>query len=357
MKIDGFVHWYLSQFESYKDRWNYEDGCVLKGAWDLHEATGEDAYADFVKGYVDARVSPEGEIQGFDYREFNIDNVNTGKVLRALYHATGKERYAKAMMHQYQQLLHHPRTAEGSFWHKNIYPSQVWLDGLYMAMPFYAGYLKDFEPETGFADIAAQFETVKRRMHDPETGLYYHGYDESRKERWSDPATGCSPHFWSRAMGWYVMALVDTLEVLPQSAEASVLKDQLTEAMDALMRVQDKASRMWWQVLDQGAREGNYLETSGTLMIAYALMKGGRLGVLSKERREEGEKVFQSVVESQLDLGKNELHGICGVAGLGNVPYRDGSYGYYVSERPIVNDHKGIGVFLMTYGEWIQAKK
>ncbi|NDL67083.1 glycoside hydrolase family 88/105 protein [Anaerotalea alkaliphila] len=354
MNAGEFADWYLSRFKSYKEHWNYEDGCVLKGAADLYDATGEGRYLDFVKGYIDERIDEDGNIRGFDFKEYNIDNVNTGKLLLYLHETTGEEKYAKAAVRQYQQLLHHPRTEEGNFWHKNIYPNQVWLDGLYMAMPFYAGYLRHFEPDVGYWDVLRQFKTVQERMRDPKTGLYYHGYDASRKERWSDPETGLSPHFWSRAMGWFLMSLVDTAEMLGDAPGAELLKAILSDAVEAMMRVQDPESKMWYQVLDRGEEDGNYLETSGTLMTAYAFLKGARIGLLDPSYGDEGAAVFNEVAATQLDGEGHVLGGICGVAGLGNEPYRDGTYAYYISERPIPNDHKGVGAFLMTYAEQIR---
>ncbi|AOY76079.1 glycoside hydrolase family 88/105 protein [Clostridium formicaceticum] len=358
MKIVEFIDFHINHFKKYKEKWNYEDGCVLKGALDLYHSTGEKKYLDFVQRYLTETITEDGKIAVYEMEEFNIDNINSGKVLFDFYEITKEEKYRKAIEVLYQQLENHPRTQEGSFWHKKIYPNQVWLDGLYMAMPFYAKYEKLFNASKGFGDIYQQFMTVERRIKDAETGLYYHGYDESRKERWSNPDTGLSLHFWGRAMGWFVMALVDTLEIIEADfSNAEEIKKIFVETIDALLKYQDKASSMWYQVVDQGTREGNYLETSGTLMIAYGILKGVRLGYLPENYRTFGQKAFDGTVEKYLDTENQQLKGICGVAGLGNVPYRDGSYEYYISEAITPNDYKGLGAFLMAYSETLAYNK
>lgn len=354
MGIEKFIESYLSQYSRYKESWNYEDGCVFKGAIDLYRVTKEEKYLDFVLKQLEFFIKEDGDINNYQKEEFNIDNVNAGKVLFDVYEITGEEKYKKATELLREQLEKHPRTQENNFWHKQIYPNQVWLDGLYMAMPFYARYEKDFNSAKGFEDIHQQFVNVKKRIWDASKQLYYHGYDESRNERWCDPETGLSKNFWGRAMGWFVMAMVDTLEIMgSESPYSKDLLAMLVEAIDGLLQYQDEESGMWYQVIDAQNKEGNYLETSGTLMIAYSILKGVRLGYLSESMKQWGEKAFQGCIERYLDTEKNQLGGICGVAGLGNNPYRDGSYEYYISEKIIPNDPKGAGTFLMTYSEYL----
>ena len=349
--LAAFVRGYLAAWKPYREHWNYEDGCIYKGCLDLARASGERFLSDFAHRQVSARVGPQGEIAGFDPGEFNIDNVNAGKTLFTLFDLTGDVRFRRALDVQFAQLERHPRTASGNYWHKRIYPWQVWLDGLYMAQPFQVAYARVAQRPELIEDTRRQFEHVRAAMRDERSGLYYHGWDERRLERWSNPQTGCSPCFWGRAMGWYVMALADCCEALAGSqgtAAANLLQTLLRECADALLAVRS-ARGLWYQVLDQGDREGNYEEASATLMIAYALMKGARLGVLTAHHGAEGRRSFAACVE--LFLNETRLDGICGVAGLGNVPYRDGSYEYYLSEPIVPNDPKGVGALFMAASE------
>jgi unsaturated rhamnogalacturonyl hydrolase len=353
-QVPRFVARYLAQWQPYRPFWNYEDGCIYKGCLDLAAATGERSFNEFVLREVSVRVAPDGAIQGFDPTEFNIDNVNAGKVLFPLFAQTGERRFRLAIDNQNAQLERHPRTQSGNFWHKKIYPQQVWLDGLYMAQPLRCAYATLASRPEIFADVQRQFAHVRATMRDANTGLYYHGWDESRRERWSNPQTGCSPCFWGRAMGWFMMALVDCCE---QSAEASpataeLLTQILRDTSNALMRVRSP-NGLWYQVLDQGTRAGNYEETSASLMIAYALMKGARLGLLPGPLGSAGAETLRALIDRFLT--DTELQSICGVAGLGNVPYRDGSYEYYLSEPIVANDPKGVGALLMALSEGLQV--
>ena len=346
-----FAAAYLAKWQPYRPFWNYEDGCVYKGALDLAATTEATRYFDFAYRAIGERTANDGTLTGFDANEFNIDNVNAGKALFTLLARTGEERFRLAIDAQNAQLERHPRTKSGNFWHKKIYPSQVWLDGLYMAQPFRCAYATLTSRSEIISDVLAQFRHVRATMRDERSGLYYHGWDETRAERWSDPRTGCSRCFWARAMGWYAMALVDCIELLPQ--EHDELSAELKDVSDALLRVQS-ANHLWYQVLDQGSRAGNYEESSATLMIAYALMKGARLGTLSSPHGEAGARSYNSAVTRFLI--SDELTGICSVAGLGNVPYRDGSYEYYLSEPIVSNDPKGAGAFMMATAEALRRE-
>ena len=354
-QVATFVSHYLEQWQPYRPFWNYEDGCIYKGLLDLADASGSERFFERAYQSVGARTAQDGSLTGFDPDEFNIDNVNAGKALFWLLERTGETRFRLAIDAQHAQLERHPRTRSGNYWHKKIYPNQVWLDGLYMAQPLRCAYARLTGRYEILNDVLAQFENVRAAMRDDATGLYFHGWDESRAERWSNPRTGCSPCFWGRAMGWYVMALVDCLELFANAPGGPSLNDgrvQLTallaDASDALMRVRS-ANALWYQVLDQGSRAGNYEESSATLMIAYALMKGARLGVLNNALGEAGEESFNACVARF--VSPTELAGICSVAGLGNVPYRDGSYEYYLSEPVVANDPKGVGALMMAQAE------
>ena len=252
-------------------------------------------------------------------------------------------------------LMEQPRTPEGNFWHKQIYPDQVWLDGTYMALPFLAMYENNFG-KGEIRDVMDQLRVVRKRMRDPETGLYYHGYDASRKAFWADPETGLSRNFWLRAMGWFASALADLCDILPEeSGERLEIAGIFRETMEAVARWMDPETGMYWQVIDQPGREGNYLETSGSSMMAYAMLKGSRLGVLENKYRDMGRKTFEGILNGFLKVkdGMPELQNICLVAGLGpeNNRRRDGSYEYYISEPIVNNDAKGSAPFVLCYTE------
>lgn len=356
-QVAPFVEQYVREWKPYRAHWNYEDGCVFKGCLDLAEATGERFLSDFVLHEVSARVAADGAIAGFDPAEFNIDNVNAGKVLPRLLALTGGARFRLAMDVQFAQLEHHPRTASGNYWHKQIYPWQVWLDGLYMAQPFQLAFARAADRPELIDDTRRQFAHVRNVMRDPSSGLYYHGWDERRIERWSNPQTGCSPCFWGRAMGWYLMALIDCLEALrdpgePAGQARALLAQLLRESADALLAARSPRG-LWFQVLDRDARERNYEEASASLMFAYALMKSVRIGFLDAPYAAAGRAALGACLERF--LGEAELGGICGVAGLGNVPYRDGSYEYYVSEPVVPNDPKGVGALFMALAEALRT--
>ena len=334
--------------------WNYIDGCMLTALLAMAEITGEKRYFDFVEGFVDSFVSEDGSIRTYDESKYNLDDVNEGRVLFELYEKTKKEKYKKAAAVLRGQLERQPRTGEGNFWHKKIYPNQVWLDGLYMAQPFYALY------ETRFGagsceDTLRQIETVRARMLDEEKKLYYHGYDYSRKAFWADPETGRSKNFWLRSIGWFAVALADLLEIVPAGEGRERLSAIFSELMEGVSRYADPDTGLYWQVVDQGGREGNYLETSGSSMLAYAMLKGARLGALDKEYAAKGEKTFRGIVEKYLSFTNGDLNlgGICLVAGLGpeDNRRRDGSYEYYISEPVVENDAKGVAPLLLCYTE------
>lgn len=334
--------------------WNYIDGCMITALLSMAEITGEAKFFDFAERFIDHFVAPDGGILTYDESKYNLDDVNEGRVLFALYDKTGKEKYKKAAAVLRGQLERQPRTAEGNFWHKQIYPNQVWLDGLYMAQPFYALYETHFG-SGGCADTLRQIETVYEKMRDSGTGLYYHGYDASRKAFWADPETGRSQNFWLRSLGWFAVAMADLLEIVPGGAGNNRLRAIFSELMASVARYADEESGMYWQVVDQGGREGNYLETSGSCMLAYAMLKGARLGVLDKEYAAKGQKTFHGIMEKYLTFtnGSLNLGGICLVAGLGpeDNRRRDGSYAYYISEPVVENDAKGVAPFLLCYTE------
>lgn len=334
--------------------WNYIDGCMLTALMEMEGLTGDRRYFDFVKAVADHFVGEDGSIRTFKPDAANLDDINEGRVLFALYERTGDEKYRKAADFLRGQLDKQPRTREGNFWHKAIYPNQVWLDGIYMAQPFYALYEKHFGGGT-YSDTVDQIKNVRAKMFSQEKGLYFHGYDASRTAFWADPVTGCSQNFWLRSLGWFAVALADLLDILPQGGDRDSLAGIFTELMDSMVRYADGATGMYWQVPDQGGREGNYLETSGSAMTAYAMLKGARLGVLSGEHAALGQKTFDGIMKKYLTFTEDglDLGGICLVAGLGpeDNRRRDGSYEYYISEPVVSNDAKGVAPFVLAYTE------
>ena len=334
--------------------WNYIDGCMMVALLSMSEITGDPRYADFAESFIDAFVMEDGTIRTFAPQKHSLDDINEGRVLFRLYEKTGKHKYRLAADRLMAALREQPRTADGNFWHKAIYPNQVWLDGLYMGQVFYVLYEKHFG--TGnFADTLSQFQQVRAHMHDPKTGLYYHGYDQTRKAFWADPVTGCSRSFWLRAIGWFTIALVDILEELPEGPDKDTLTGIYRELMESLVHYADPETGMYYQVVDQAGREGNYLETSGSSMIAYAMLKGARLGILSEDYADRGTKTFEGIVNKYLSFSGDTLNlgGICLVAGLGpeDNRRRDGTYEYYISEPIVENDAKGVAPFLLCYTE------
>ena len=334
--------------------WNYIDGCMMTALLAMSDITGEAQYFDFAEHFIDDFVAEDGSIRSYEPEKFNLDDINEGRVLFSLLEKTGKEKYRKAAALLRRQLEQQPRTYEGNFWHKAIYPNQVWLDGIYMAQPFYALYEKHLG-SGDFRDTVSQIETVRSRMFDEEKHLYYHGYDASRSAFWADPVTGRSKNFWLRSIGWFAVALADLLEILPEGEDREKLGKIFAELMEGAARYADEETGLYWQVVDQGGREGNYLETSGSSMLAYAMLKGVRLGALEKEYAAKGQKTFRGIVEKYLSFTDGDLNlgGICLVAGLGPETNRrrDGSYEYYISEPVVANDAKGVAPFLLCYTE------
>jgi unsaturated rhamnogalacturonyl hydrolase len=332
-------------------RWHYEPGVALLAIKQVWLQKGEQKYSDFIKRNIDEFVRPDGSIRTYRLEEHNLDQINEGKLLFFLYETTGDERYKKAAFLLREQLQTQPRTSQGGFWHKQIYPHQMWLDGIYMASPFYAEFAKQFDEPEGFDDVAHQIVLIEKHTRDPKTGLLYHGWDESKSQKWADPETGCSPNFWGRAIGWYVMAIPDVLDHLPgDHPKREALLAIFKSTVAALARVQDPASGVWYQVLDQADRPGNYLEASASCMFVYAIAKGVRKGYLGEEYVAVAGRGYEGILAQFVTVdeqGLVNLHGICSVAGLGGKPYRDGSFEYYVGEKVISNEYKGVGPFIM----------
>ncbi len=345
-RADSFLH-----NDSAKSAWVYETGVFLKGLEQIWRQTGDEKYFAYVKTVADSYIEAEGKIKTYEITEYNLDNINCGKLLLALYNHTREEKYKQAAFLLMQQIATQPRTKEGGFWHKKIYPWQMWLDGIYMSAPFYAEFARTFEQPAAFDDIANQIIFVASHTHDSTTGLFYHGWDESKQQRWADPVTGCSPNFWARAMGWYAMGIVEVLDFMPSDhPQREKILALFRNLAQAAQKYQDEKTGLWYQVMDQGSREGNFLEASASAMFVCALAKAAHNGYLENEFLAVAKKGYQGIIKNLITVEPNglvNLTQVCQVAGLGGNPYRDGSYEYYISTPVVSNDLKGVGPFIM----------
>ncbi|WP_312329946.1 glycoside hydrolase family 105 protein [Sphingobacterium sp.] len=336
-------------------KWSYDMGVIFEGLTAVWRNTGNADYFNYMQSRMDAYLSIPDSIKNYDVEDFNIDNIKNGTTLLMLYKVTGKEKYLQACHRLYAQLQKHPRTHEGGFWHKKIYPYQMWLDGLYMAQPFYAEYASLMNIPSAFDDIANQFVYMEKNARDPKTGLLYHGWDESKKERWSDPKTGLSPHFWARGMGWYVMALVDVLDYFPEDhPRRQELIAILDRTLSAVVKYQDTKTGVWYDIVDLGTRKGNYLESSASSMFVFGLAKSLRKGYIRTSFQKYLDRGYQGIVKEFISVaGDNrvDLNKTVQVSGLGGKKYRDGSFAYYMSEPVVTNDPKGIGAFILAASE------
>lgn len=344
-----------------KGKWGYTAGLVAKSMVELWKQTGEIKYYNYAKSYADQFIDANGEIKGYKRSDFNIDKVNSGNFLFDLYQNTQDDRYKKAIYILRDQLKDHPRTKEGGFWHKKRYTNQMWLDGLYMGEPFYARFGSEFNEPEVFSDVINQFVVVHKHTYNSEAGLNYHGWDESKEQAWANSETGCSPHFWGRAMGWYAMALVDVLDYIPENhPKREKLVGILKQLAVGIQKFQDSETGLWYQVLDKGDKEGNYLEASCSCMFVYSLLKASRLNYIDEKYHSVAEKGYRGILKQFIkenNEGTISLTNVCSVAGLGGTPYRDGSYEYYIGEPIRDNDPKGVGPFILASLEMNNADR
>jgi len=336
-------------------KWTYPSAIVLDGAEQLYMKTGKKEYYDYISGFGETLIKEDGTILTYDLDKYNIDMLNSGNVLLYLYEKEKKDKYLKALQTLRLQIDGQPRTNEGSFWHKKIYPYQVWLDGLYMGMPFYTHYTKDFtkgaDATKAYDDIVMQFDSVQKNLLDKKTGLLYHAWDESKEQAWANKETGLSPNFWGRAMGWYGMAMVDVLDYLPENhpGRARIIS-YIKSYSDAVIKYQDQKSGLWYQVLDKPLANGNYEEATASAMFVYTMIKSVNKGYLPKSYKSAAKKGYDGIIKNLITVDENgvvNLNKCCAVAGLGGKPYRDGSYEYYVNEQIRSNDGKGTGPFIL----------
>lgn len=335
-----------------KPKWNYIDSCMITAVLRLYEYSGDCNLLDFAVGFTSAYVDENGDISTMNCEDFNLDNINGGKNLLSLYRITGNERWLKAAQNLANALSQQPRLDCGSFWHKAIYQRQIWLDGSYMAFPFMAEFAGISGNTALIDDIRCQLRNIRNLMHDSESGLYYHGYDETKSINWADPETGLSHEFWLRSMGWLCAALADLCEILPDEKEIS---EMLAGLLDALSR-HATPDGMLLQLPAHPELSGNYPETSGTLLFAYSALKAHRLGKAGETLRSAGEKALSAVTEKYLVVEEDDtpvLKNICLMAGLGI--NRSGTAEYYLSEPVTENDAKGIAPLIMAYTELMKG--
>ncbi len=332
-------------------KWEYTQGLVLKAILQGWQSTGDEKYFQYVKTYYDQFIDSDGNIMLYKLEDYNIDRINPGKPLFRLYQETGDEKYKKAIFLLRKQMQTHPRTSDGGFWHKKIYPHQMWLDGIYMASPFLAEFAKSFNEPSLFNDVTHQIILMEKHARDDKTGLLYHGWDESRQQRWANPETGQSPNFWGRSMGWYSMALVDVLDFLPDNhPKRQVIITILQRLSTAIANFQDVETGLWYQVVDKAGKEGNYLESSASCMFVYALAKAVNKEYIEEKFMTVARKGYDGILKHFIEVdedGEIHIHKGCSVAGLGGNPYRDGSYEYYIGEKIRSNDPKAVGPFIL----------
>jgi unsaturated rhamnogalacturonyl hydrolase len=331
--------------------WHYEHGLQVMAIEKSAQVTGDARSMSFVVDWIDRFVQADGSIRTYRVGEYNLDQINAGKLLFGALDRTGEERYRKALDLLRSQLKTQPRNHSNGFWHKKIYPYQMWLDGIYMAGPFLAEYARRFDEPAVFEDVLHQILLIEEHTHDARTDLLYHAWDESKAQRWCDPATGCSRHFWGRGMGWFMMALLDVLDHLPrEQAGRQDLIAILERTARAVVHVQDEKTGLWYQILDLPERAGNYQEASASAMFVYAFAKGVREGYLSQDFLFPARRGYHGLLQNLIKIdaqGLLTLEKVCGGAGLGGKPYRDGSFEYYVNEKIVPNDPKGVGPFIL----------
>lgn len=336
--------------------WNYIDNCMMSALLRMHERTGDEKYCRFVCDFMDEMVAEDGSLLGYNEHTYNLDNIFGGNALMEVFLSSGREKYKKALNKLNSQLKNQPRTKEGNFWHKKIYPNQIWLDGLYMAQVYRCRWAKEFDDKVMCDDVINQFENVRKLMFDEDKKLYIHCYDSAKRMFWAQE-NGRSKNAWLRAIGWYAAALADVIELLPTDYDEcrDWLSGILTELFDGMIQYLDQESGMFLQVVDYPREKGNYPETSGSALVGYSMMKSARLGFVDRKWMEQGKSLFNSICKKYLKEvnGSLSLGGICLVAGLGpedNIR-RDGTLEYYMSEPVVENEAKGIAPFLYCYAE------
>ena len=343
-------------------KWNYTTGLELKSFLDAAKRYELPEVVDYVRAWADTMATEKGEIYSYKKSNYNVDHICPARIYFDLHDMYGDQdkRYRRVTRKVREQLDSHPRTQSGEFWHKQVYPNQVWLDGFYMALPFYAEYTKRYAPkeqkDSLFADIAHQFTAGAKNTYDPATGLFRHAWDESRSMFWCDPETGLSEHAWGRATGWYAIALVEVLDYMPKDHPGhQELVDQFNYLLEVLPKWADPQTGMWYQVLDCPEREGNYQEATCSIMFTYAFLKGLRRGYIDRSHEEYILGLYPKFIDRFIrenSDGTISMTDCCAVGGLGGKQMRKGDFEYYLSEPIIENDCKGVGPFIWASLEW-----
>ncbi|HLW06248.1 MAG TPA: glycoside hydrolase family 88 protein [Marinilabiliaceae bacterium] len=338
-------------------KWEYTHGVMMTAYMALYHQTNDDQYLNYVKEFVETFVAEDGTILTYKPTDFNIDRINPGKFMIDLYKLNKDPKLLAGIESLRTQMRHHPRTTERGFWHKKVYPHQMWLDGLYMGAPFLAQYAHTFKEPELFADVALQYKLVDKNMYDTNTGLYYHAWDEKRQQEWADPETGNSPGFWGRSIGWYAMGIVDATSWFPEEhPDKEEMVSLINKLAEGIIRYQGEESGLWSQVPDKPNREGNYEEATSSVMLTYFLLKSVRLGYLDKSYLEYGIKGYKGIIDHLIredENGQINIESCCAVAGLGGNPYRNGTYEYYISEPIRDNDPKAVGPFILASLEMV----
>lgn len=356
-------HSYLLDFSS-KPKWSYVMGIEMEGMLDTYEhyKEGNNAILDYLKEYPAKMIDEKGNITGYQYEDFNLDNVRTAKFILRMHNLFPTKGTEKALKTLFKQLQNQPRTKEGVYWHKAIYANQVWLDGIFMGLPFYCNYavqtMKPKKAEKYLNDAVDQMVKTDYRTYDEKTQLWKHAWDETHQQFWANKEDGKSKHCWARALGWYVMAMTECLDAMPENyARRQEVIDLLNKAMKSVVKYQDKKTGVWYDVLDVKS-DKNYLESTASSMFAYVLLKGYRKGYLSEEYLKAGVKAYNGILKQFIKVNADKtisLTRCCAVSGLGPGPgpyvkkpnyKRDGSFEYYMSEPIRDNDAKGVGPFI-----------
>jgi unsaturated rhamnogalacturonyl hydrolase len=343
------IAWQVDNNE--KTKWDYKLGLLMTSFEKLYKKTNNPVYADYIKGYAETVINSSGEILNYKLEDYNIDNINAGKMLFDLYSRTKDNRYLTALQTLRTQLETQPRTASGGFWHKQIYPNQMWIDGLYMAEPFYTQYTVTYESGKALDDVAKQFELVQNHLVDKKTGLVYQAWDESKQIGWANPETGTSPTIWGRGIGWYMMALVETLDYYPKTnPNYKVLVGYFNEISKNVLKYKSE-SGLWYQVTDKPEMKDNFLESSSSAMIIYSLAKGADKGYLISNYKKIAQKSFDAFVKEFVKKGENGeviISNVSSNVGLGGKPFRDGTIQYYIKSKAKDNSSPALTAFLLS---------
>ena len=342
-------------------KWNYCHGLVLQSMMDVYDRYGDKKFYDYALAYADTMVQNDGSIMTYKVDDYTFDRLNSGRILFRIYEQEKQEKYKKAMDLLRTQFDGHPRNDDGGFWHKKVYENQVWLDGVYMSMPYYAEYAFRNNDVDVYQDIVNQFRTVAKHTYDAENDVYRHACDVSKRQKWADPVTGQSQHCWGRAMGWFAMACVDVLDFMPEHEPG---REEILAILEKLVKQikarQDAKTGVWYQVIDRSGDEGNYLEATCSTMFVYTLLKAVRNGYIDPSYKDVAEKGYRGILKEFVKVDENGIVSIekcCAVAGLGGKNNRSGDYQYYLNEPIRANDPKAVGPFILASLEWERDQK